>query len=122
MTALDIAEVRRKIAHPRPEDMGKKLKLQALFLAEEDYLDKTWGKERPDNKKIYDKANKPIIWEEDGVAKKNKKTSPDEEASNEAVRLAHQRKYQERPDHPYVHQGGICIQQARNGLTPSQLR
>ncbi len=95
MTALDIAEVRRKIAHPRPEDMGKNLKLQALFFAEEDYLDQTWGKERPDNKKIYDKANKPIIWEGDGLANKNKKTSPADEASDEGVRLAHERKYQE---------------------------
>ncbi len=61
VTTLNIAEVRRKLGNKdsSPEDIPKNLRLDALILAEESYLDEIWGIQ-----KAYDKENKPIGWGE----------------------------------------------------------
>jgi hypothetical protein len=59
VTALNIAELRKKIGNREPTqaDLSGNLKLDALILADESYLDEIWGKE-----KTYDPANTPIKW------------------------------------------------------------
>lgn len=59
VTALNIAELRklRDNKEPGAEDVAKNLRLDAVILAEETYLDGIWGKE-----KVYDKQSKPISW------------------------------------------------------------
>jgi hypothetical protein len=59
VTTLNAVDLRRQIGNRDPiaEDVSKNLKLDALILANENYLDEIWGKE-----KIYDKENKPITW------------------------------------------------------------
>jgi hypothetical protein len=59
VTALNIAKLRarRENKEPGSYDMAKNLKLDAIILAEETYLDRIWGKE-----KIYDREAKPISW------------------------------------------------------------
>ena len=59
VTVLNIAELRKKIGNRESTqaDVPGNLKLDALILADESYLDEIWGKE-----KSYDPANKPIKW------------------------------------------------------------
>ncbi len=59
VTSLNIEDSQRRKANKESgtEEVAKNLKLDALILAEEEYLDKIWGKE-----KTYDKEAKPIIW------------------------------------------------------------
>jgi len=59
VTVLNIGELRRKRANREPgsDDVAMNLKLDAIILAEETYLDGIWGKE-----KVYDKDAKPIDW------------------------------------------------------------
>jgi len=59
VTTLNAVELRKNIGNRDPveADVPKNLKLDALILADENYLDEIWGKE-----KIYDKENKPISW------------------------------------------------------------
>ena len=61
VTALNIAELRRRRDKKEPgaEDVAKNLKLDAVILAEEPYLDGIWGTE-----KVFDKEPKPISWTE----------------------------------------------------------
>ena len=61
VTALNIAELRRRRDKKEPgaEDVAKNLKLDAVILAEEAYLDGIWGTE-----KVSDKEPKPISWAE----------------------------------------------------------
>ena len=56
VTSLSIPEVKSKMSDPT--QVAKFFKLQAIILAEEDYLDEIWGEER-----VYDKDNKPISWD-----------------------------------------------------------
>jgi hypothetical protein len=55
VTALSIPEFKNNGSDP--SEMAKFFKLDALILAEEDYLDEIWGEE-----KLYDKDSKPINW------------------------------------------------------------
>ena len=59
VTTVNIAEFRRRKANNEPgaDDVAKNLRLEALILADQDYLDSIWGKE-----KVYDKEAKPISW------------------------------------------------------------
>jgi hypothetical protein len=68
VTALNIAELRKRRNNKEPgaEDIAKSLKLDAVILAEETYLDGIWGKE-----KVYDKEAKPISWAVVDAAAKN---------------------------------------------------
>jgi hypothetical protein len=64
VTAFNIKEVRTKSGNRNPtdEEIPKNLKLDALILAEESYLDTIWGAE-----KVSDKENKPIAWIESKI-------------------------------------------------------
>jgi hypothetical protein len=59
VTILNIVELRKRRDNKEPgaDDVARNLKLDAVILAEETYLDELWGKE-----KIYDKEAKPISW------------------------------------------------------------
>jgi hypothetical protein len=59
VTVLNIPEFQeRKGSHELDADsIAKNLKLDAVIIAEESYLDRLWG-----NEKVYDKRAKPISW------------------------------------------------------------
>lgn len=55
VTGVSVAHV--KDSKAKPSEMAKLFKLEAVILAEENYLDELWGEE-----KLYDKDIKPISW------------------------------------------------------------
>jgi hypothetical protein len=59
VTALDMAEVQKRKDNkdPNADNVARDLKLDALIVADEAYLDQLWGTE-----KTYDKNAKPISW------------------------------------------------------------
>jgi hypothetical protein len=59
ITVLNVADLRNRIGsrEVRVEDVSKSAKLEAIILADEEYLDSIWGEE-----KTYDKDIKPISW------------------------------------------------------------
>lgn len=55
VTGVSVAHAKKTMSDS--SEMAKFLKLEAIILAEEDYLDELWGEE-----KLYDKDVKPITW------------------------------------------------------------